>query len=94
MPESRAPFVVVVIPPYQRLSGELTFDEPYEILDEFGRRAGIPIVQLLPHFQRLPVDETYYHYDRHWTPKGSQLAAEVLGRDLRRLNLLPPEAAP
>jgi hypothetical protein len=88
------PFVLVVIPPYQRLTGETTFDEPYQILEDFGREYSVPVIQLLPDFLKRKPEELYYKYDRHWTRDGNQLAAAVVGRELRRLSLLPAEAKP
>jgi hypothetical protein len=87
------PFVLVVIPPYQRLSGETIFDEPYQVLDEFGSQAGISVIQLLPDFLKVRLNELYFRYDRHWTRGGNRLAATVVDRELRRLNCLPKETS-
>jgi len=88
------PFVLVVIPPYQRLSGETSFGEPYQILDEFGRKSSAPVIQLLPDFLMRKPDDLYFKYDRHWTQEGNRLAAAVVDRELRSLQLLPVEVKP
>ena len=82
--------ILLVIPPVERLNGESDFDEPYEVLEEFGRNLGVPVINLLSGFQGLPIDSIYYHYDYHWTPAGHRRAAEVVDRELRHLEVLPP----
>lgn len=83
--------VLMVIPPIERLLGQTTLDEPYEILDAFGKAHDVPVLNLLPSFQAQQAEQVYFKYDRHWTPRGHQVAAEVLETNLRRWHVLPPE---
>jgi hypothetical protein len=82
------PMVLVVIP----ILGpeENQFKEPYEVLEKIGRELFIPVIQLLPEFQKLPPEKLEYEVDGHWNPEGNRLAATILDRELRKLNLLPP----
>jgi hypothetical protein len=82
------PMVLVVIPVLD--PGVNQFKEPYEILDNIGRDLSIPVVQLLPEFQKWPPERLEYKLDRHWNSEGNRLAATILDRELRKLNLLPP----
>ncbi|MBI2487674.1 MAG: hypothetical protein HYW01_12160 [Deltaproteobacteria bacterium] len=81
------PMVLVVIP----ILGpeENQFQEPYEVLDEIGRELSIPVIQLLPEFQKWPPEKLEYELDGHWNPEGNRLAAAFLNRELRKLSLLP-----
>jgi hypothetical protein len=81
--------MLLVIPPFERLTGETRFDEPYEVLDDFGGRLGIPVIELLPDFLSAQPTDLYYSYDRHWTPQGHERAAAVVDRTLRQLEVLP-----
>jgi len=82
------PMVLVVIPILGPEENE--FKEPYEVLDEIGRELSIPVIQLLPEFQKWPPEKLEYEVDGHWNPEGNRLAATVLDRELRKFNLLPP----
>ncbi|MFQ5666140.1 MAG: hypothetical protein ACE5I7_06865 [Candidatus Binatia bacterium] len=82
--------VLLVIPPVERLNGQTQFDEPYRVLDTIGGKLAIPVVQLLLDFLGRNPESLYYKFDRHWTAKGHELAAKVLDRELRRLDVLPP----
>ena len=83
------PMAVVVIPPAERLLGLTRFEEPYQVLEEFGRGAGVPVIQLLPGLLARGSEALYFKYDRHWTPEGHAAAAEILFGELRRLGLAP-----
>ena len=83
------PMVLMVIPPIERLLGATTLDEPYEVLKDFGRVHDLPVVDLLPSFLGEPPESLYYKYDRHWTRRGHQKAADILEAELRRWQLLP-----
>src|SRR5262249_22324448 len=48
--ERGVPMVLLVIPPAERLDGTTEFDEPYEVLEELGRRLSVPVINLLPDF--------------------------------------------
>lgn len=82
------PVVLVVIPV---LDAEVNqFKEPYEVLDEIASDLSIPVIQLLPEFRKWPPERFEYKIDRHWNSEGNRLAATILDRELRKLNLLPP----
>ena len=87
--EHGAPMVIMVIPPIERLLGQTTLDEPYEVMKDFGRAHDVPIVDLLPSLQGEAPESLYFKYDRHWTPRGQQVAADVLAAELQRWHLLP-----
>ena len=55
------PMVLVVIP----ILGpeENQFKEPYEVLDEIARELSIPVIQLLPEFQKWPPEKLEYEVD-------------------------------
>ena len=80
--------VLVVIPVLDAKVNQ--FKEPYKVLDEIGRNLPIPVIQLLPESQKWPPERLEYKIDRHWNPEGNRLAATILDRELRKLNLLPP----
>ena len=82
------PMVLVVIPVLD--PGVNWFKEPYEVLDQIGRDLSIPVIQLLPEFQKWPPERLEYKIDLHWNSEGNRLAAAILDRELRKLNLLPP----
>jgi len=49
-------------------------------------RLGVPAVDLLDEYERVPKEELrgyYYAVDVHWTPAGYRHAAEVLAREVR-----------
>lgn len=83
------PFVLVVIPPWERLDGTTDFAEPYEELDQLGQDLSVPVIQLGDAFAGKDPATLYYRYDRHWSPAGHRLAAQVLDGELRRLGLIP-----
>jgi hypothetical protein len=87
--EHGSPMVLMVIPPIERLLGQTTLEEPYEVLKNFGRAHDVPVVDLLPSLQGERPDDVYFKYDRHWTPRGQQVAADVLEAELQRWHLLP-----
>jgi hypothetical protein len=81
--------VLVVVPPMERLIGVTELDEPYELLEVFGREHAVPVIQLLPAFLREPPEVVYYEYDRHWTARGNEVAARVIREELHDLGILP-----
>ena len=91
--EHGARMVLLVIPPFERLTGETELDEPYAIVDQLGRDLAVPVIQLLPDFLGQPPDALYYRFDRHWTAEGNRRAAQVVDQELRRLDVLPEGGA-
>jgi hypothetical protein len=85
------PMVLVVIPVLDPKVNQ--FKEPYEVLDEIGRDLSIPVIQLLPEFQKWPPERLEYKLDRHWNSEGNHLAATILDRELRKLTPLPEREA-
>jgi len=85
--EHGAACILVVIPPIERLTGATDFDEPYAILDDFGRTWSVPVIQLLPAFLRERPESVYYEYDHHWTSRGNEVAARVIRERLRELGI-------
>lgn len=83
------PMVLVVIPALYIFDVN-QFKEPYDVVDEIGHDLSIPVIQLLPEFQKWSPEKLEYKIDQHWTPEGNRLAATVLDHELRKLNLLPP----
>jgi hypothetical protein len=86
------PMVMVVIPVLDAKANQ--FKEPYEVLDEIARDLSIPVIKLLPEFQKWPLESLEYEIDGHWNPEGNLLAATIMDRELRKLNLLPRRKAP
>lgn len=84
--------VLMVIPPIERLLGQTMLDEPYEVLKDFGQGQDVPVVDLLPSLQGEAPESLYFKYDRHWTPRGQQVAADALEAELPRWHLLPAES--
>jgi hypothetical protein len=61
-----------------------------ERLLEFGREAGVPVIDLLPGLQENYAREgepLFYRFDRHLTPAGHRAAALLIGREFERLGL-------
>jgi hypothetical protein len=81
--------VLMVIPPIERLLGQTTLEEPNDVLKDFGRAHDVPVVDLLPSLQGEAPEDVYFKYDRHWTPRGQQVAADVLEAELQRWHLVP-----
>jgi hypothetical protein len=80
------PLVLVVIPG----AGPADFDEPYEFLDQIGYELSIPVIHFRSAFM-APLEKTSYPLDGHWNPEGNRKAAAIVDRELRRLNVLPPQ---
>ncbi len=103
----RIPFVLVVYPwPHQVSAtaspgGRLRFDlaprlyastRPFELLEDFGRHHGVPVINLLSLFREesrssLPL---FYDDDIHHTPHGARLLARGIVTGLTSHELLPP----
>jgi len=74
-------FVVVLIPfDFQLLNSEARL--PQQILAEFGRRAGIPMIDLLPVFELEGGAGLYFAKEQHWNEKGHTVAGRALARFL------------
>ena len=84
-----ARMVLLVIPPLERFLGETDLAEPYDILEDFGRRLSVPVINLLPEFVADDPQSLYYKFDRHWNRDGHRVAAGIVERKLRGLNVLP-----
>jgi hypothetical protein len=80
--------VLVVVPVFG--TEEYQFKEPYEVLDDIGRELSIPVIQLVQEFSKWPTETIAYELDGHLNPEGNRLAATILDRELRKLDLLPP----
>jgi len=75
----------------------LDVDKPNRLITQFLARRGIPAVALLDDFRaRFGKAGTpgFYEWDIHWAPAGHELAAQVIGRRLRELGLVPVAARP
>ena len=76
------------------------FQSPTRRLIETLRREGVPTVDLFATFSSARSAERegksnaplYLARDTHWTPKGAQLAAQVVAAQLRELKLAPEAA--
>jgi lysophospholipase L1-like esterase len=84
------PLVLIVIPG-AKISQATSFPEPYQILDQLGEELSTPVIQLLPSFRTLRYDEMKFKVDGHWNAKGHRAAATILNRELRKLDVLPPQ---
>lgn len=80
---------------------ELDYDKPQRILHKLLRDLEVPFLDLLPVFQRVNDPSTlYFSMDKHWSPKGHDVAARALAERLldssevlARLNADSPEMA-
>jgi hypothetical protein len=71
--------------------------KPQRRLAEIGKHHGIPVIDLLPAFERArdaSSERLYYERDIHWTPRGHLVAAEEILRVLRADDLLSPASPP
>ncbi len=77
-------------------SGRLTIDAPTTRLGEVALRLGVPYVDLLPPFQAAyPTSKPlYYDFDKHWTPNGHAVAAQVVAHELRSRGLADVASIP
>ena len=90
--QKRVPMVLVVFPSLVFSDHKDVFKEPYEILAELGKDLSIPVIQLLPEFQKLPpeqLEDLFYELDGHLNADGNKFVANILDRELRNLNILP-----
>jgi len=73
-------------------AAELDLERPQRVLAEWGRRRGVPIVDLLPgfreHAQRHPDRILYYYPDAHLNAEGHHVAATLLDSALPRSGTL------
>ncbi len=51
---------------------------PNRLLREFGQRAGIPVLDLLPAFRARSDEQLYWSIDGHWNEGGHRLAAQTI----------------
>jgi hypothetical protein len=67
---------------------EFDLELPQRKLSDFASGEGILYIDLLPDFKAANSDPNlYFQVDRHWTVKGHELAAEVIGRELGEMGL-------
>jgi len=89
LPE-QVPLIVTVIPFLEPDTVQFSvFEEPNEILKEFGKQLSIPVVFLITEFRKWPAKQLFFELDGHWNALGNSVAAETMDRELRSLNLLP-----
>jgi hypothetical protein len=68
---------------------QFDLDLPQRRLAAFASEQTIPYVDLLPDFRAQSSNPNlYFRIDRHWTPAGHDLAAQVIVRELEKQNLL------
>ena len=75
-------------PPFIRRPEELDLEKPQRIFTEFFHENGIPYIDLLPAMRHSHEKALYFRGDRHWTPAGHQLAAELIAEYLRKEGML------
>ncbi len=102
-----SPFALVVYPwPHQVSAtaspeGRLRFDlrprlyastRPFDLLEDFGRRHGVPVINLLALFRDAIRSEVrlFYEDDIHHTPQGARLLAQGIVTGLLKRELLTP----
>ncbi|HMD80722.1 MAG TPA: hypothetical protein VKE92_05395 [Anaerolineales bacterium] len=86
----QVPLIVTVIPFLEPDTVQFSvFEEPNEILKEFGKQLSIPVVFLITEFRKWPAKQLFFELDGHWNALGNSVAAETMDRELRSLNLLP-----
>ncbi len=77
---------------------EWDLNKPDQILSRFLTNAGIPFLQLLPHFKKAAEDSELYHAvgkdgkDGHWNIAGHHLAGQVILDWIVEKKLVPVEA--
>lgn len=81
-------FLILVVPEKQQLferkhvlNDKYDYRKPHRLIEEFCRQNGIPRVDLLDAYDKLPesrVRSFYYRKDQHWTRAGHEYAAKVL----------------
>jgi hypothetical protein len=79
-------FLIVVIPTREFVLEDHVSDTPNRMIVEYGRAAGIPVLDLLPALRAVPAEERaglYYRIDSHWTPRGHEVAAGAIAEWLR-----------
>jgi hypothetical protein len=57
-------------------------------LEDWGKRAGVPVLLLRRPFTQLPPEERGKLYIDHWTPFGHKVAGEAIARKIKEGNLL------
>jgi len=71
------------------VSGDLDRAKPSRRIAEFCADLGVPVVDLLPVFEKAsPGEPTYLHLDGHWTRRGNAIAADAMRDLLVRAHLL------
>lgn len=99
------PFVLVLYPHPHQVSataspegrrklgigpGFFASERPFQILEEFGRRDGFPVINLLPVFRQSERSDgpLFWSDDIHNTPAGARVFAEGLFAGLVHLKIL------
>jgi len=86
----QVPMILAIIPVLEADNGEFNeFEEPNEILKEFGKELSIPVVFLLTEFRKWSAKQVLFELDGHWNALGNRVAAAAMNRALHSLNLLP-----
>jgi hypothetical protein len=70
---------------------DFDLEKPQRILSAFAARSGIPLIDVRPALRaaRDTGPPLYFETDIHWTPRGHEVAAEEIVRQLRALGLVP-----
>ncbi len=72
------------------MEGKYDLYRPNRIISEYCRKAGIPLMDLLPEFsKRAKIGAHLFYPNTHWSPEGHKLAAEIIGSYLTEKNLIP-----
>ena len=64
---------------------DVIIDQPQQIMFQWGRSAGVPVIDLLPEFRdwvQERGDTLFLKNDGHWTPDGHRLAVRVVANRL------------
>lgn len=73
---------VFVIVPSETWANEKRVDTLRKSMLRLGKREGVDTIDLTPPFheatQKSSLSEYYFEQDRHWTPEGHRLAAELI----------------
>jgi lysophospholipase L1-like esterase len=84
----KIPMILVVIPDLHPDPDR--FNEPYQILDNWGRKNSIPVIQLFPTMSKNNPEKLVFELDGHWNEEGNKLASQIIDKELRHFHLLPP----
>ena len=74
---------------YGLSSTDFDLDKPQRLIEEIGEELGVPVIDLRHALQNAREGpELYYRNDIHWTPRGHDVAAREIVRQLTDLKLL------